>query len=363
MVVGALAFFVTALQARAVEDGGVGRLVRAEQVDGDAVVEVQVTLDGGQVDHTGGAHAFGVVGLELVHHFAGTLDGARNTGFAHEHVVGFFGQHELGGAGQRIEAGLGQRAKLELAVAVGEVGEHVERQPVGRLFVEGPQDARIVRIAGAALQQRVGFLAAVAAEIAMQQVHHGPQVAAFFHVDLEQVAQVVLGRRGQAQMALLLDRSGFGVALRDDDAAQIGAVFAGHVLPHVPPHVFAEVDLALAVLRRQKDAPAVIGHFDVVEMRPAVRFHADRRAQVYVETVRAVRPHVLPPLQIVGLPMLQRALQGAVAGQIDVIGDLVGVVDAGHCLCSCSWDGAAYGTAHGRGACGTGPPCARPPWP
>ncbi|MNV53839.1 hypothetical protein D3C71_1460010 [compost metagenome] len=180
-------------------------MVRAEQVDGDAVVEVQVALDGLQVDHAGGAHAFGVVGLQLVHHFAGALDHARDARFAHEHVVRFFGQHELGGARQRVEAGLRQRAQLELAVAVGEVGEHVEGQPVRRLLVEGAQDARVVGIARRALQQRVGLFAAIAAEVAMQQIHHGPQVAAFFDVDLEQVAQVVLRRRGQAQMALLFD--------------------------------------------------------------------------------------------------------------------------------------------------------------
>src|SRR3546814_20743673 len=68
---------VAALQSRAVEDGGIGRLVGAEQVDGDAVVEIQVALDGGQVDHAGGAHSGRVVGLELLHDFAGALDDAR----------------------------------------------------------------------------------------------------------------------------------------------------------------------------------------------------------------------------------------------------------------------------------------------
>lgn len=277
---------------------------------------------------TPAAHGGRVVGLQLVHHFAGALDHARDAGFAHEHVVRLFGQHELGGAGQRVEAGFGQRAQLELAVAIGEVGEHVERQPVRRLLVEGAEDARVVGIAGGALQQRVGLLAAVAAEVAVQQVDHGPQVAAFLDVDLEQVAQVVLRRRGQAQVALLLDRRRLGVALRDDDAAQVGAVFARHVLPHVAAHVLAEVDLALAVLRRQEDAPAVVGHAHVIEVGPAVGLDADGGAQVDVEAMRAVRTHVLPPLQVIGLPVFQRALQRAVAGQVDVIGDLVAVVDA-----------------------------------
>ena len=106
-------------------------------------------------------------------------------------------------------------------------------------------------VAGIALQQRLGFLAAVAAEVVVQQVDHRPQVAAFLDVDLEQVAQVVLRRRGQAEVALLLDRCRLGVALRDDDAAQVGAVLAGHVLPGRLALVVAEVDLAV----RRRPAP------------------------------------------------------------------------------------------------------------
>ena len=60
-------------------------------------------------------------------------------------------------------------------------------------------------VAAAALEQRLAFLAAVAAEVLVQQVDHRPQVAAFLDVHLEQVAQVVLARAGQAQVALLLD--------------------------------------------------------------------------------------------------------------------------------------------------------------
>ncbi|MNJ70588.1 hypothetical protein D3C77_670620 [compost metagenome] len=104
------------------------------------------------------------------------------------------------------------------------------------------------------------------------------------------------------------------------------------------------MDLALAVLRCQEDAPAVIRHAHVVEVGPAIGFHADGRAQVHVKPMRAVRPHVLPPLQVVGLPMFQRALQGAIAGQVDVIGDLIGVVDSRHCLAPCLFSGSASKT-------------------
>jgi hypothetical protein len=200
----------------------------------------------------------------------------------------------------------------------------------GVFFVEGFQDARVVGVAAVALQQGFAFFAAVLAEVLVQQVHHGPQVAAFFHVDLEQVAQVVLAGRGQAQVALLLHRCRLGVALRDDDAAQVGAVFARHVLPGGFALVVTEVDLAVLLGGVQEDAPAVVGHLHVAELRPALRVHADGGAQVDVEVLRAVRAHVVPPLQVVGLPLLQRALQRAVFAQVDVVGDLVAVVDGGH---------------------------------
>ena len=58
-------------------------------------------------------------------------------------------------------------------------------------MIEGFQDARLVGIAAAPFQQRVRFVAAVAAEISLQQIHHGPEVAAFFDVHLKQIAHVV----------------------------------------------------------------------------------------------------------------------------------------------------------------------------
>ena len=102
-----------------------------------------------------------------------------------------------------------------------------KRQPVRRRLVEGAEDARLVGIARVALQHLLGLLAAVAAEVGVQQVDHRPEVAAFLDVDLEEVAQVVERGRGLAEQALLLDRGGLGVALRHDQAAQVGAVSPG----------------------------------------------------------------------------------------------------------------------------------------
>ncbi len=81
-------------------------------------------------------------------------------------------------------------------------------------------------------EQLLGLLAAVAAEVGVEQVDHRPQVAALLDVDLEQVAQVVERRRGRAEQALLLDARRLGVALGDDEAAQHVAELARHLVPH-----------------------------------------------------------------------------------------------------------------------------------
>ena len=217
--------------------------------------------------------------------------------------------------------------QLHLAVTVGEEREHVKRQPVRRRFVERAEHARLVGVAGAALQEFGGFLAAVAAEIFLQQIDHRPEVAAFLDIDLENVAQVVERRRGLAEMALLLDRSRLGVALDDDQAAQHGAIFARHVRPYRLAVMAAERDLAVGLARRQENAPAVIGHFDVIELGPAFRIDRHRGAQIDQRLLESIRPHVLPPVDIAGMPAFQRAQHLTVFGEIDVVRDFGGVVD------------------------------------
>src|SRR5450830_746457 len=97
--------------------------------------------------------------------------------------------------------------------------------------------------------------------------------------------------------------------------------------------LWSEMDLAVLLGRVEEDAPAVVGHLDVTELRPALRIDADGRAQVHIKAMAAVRAHVVPPVQVVGLPLLERPLQGAVFGQVDVVGDLFAVIDRGHaCL-------------------------------
>ena len=156
----------------------------------------------------------------LSHQLGAALHDAVHAGFADEEMVRLLGEHEAGRARERVESRLRQGGQLILAVAVGEHGEHEEAQPVVDRLVEGIEDARLVARAASPLEQLVRFLAAVAAEVAVEQVDHRPQVTAFFDVDLEEVAQVVQGRTGLAQLALLLDRGRLGVGLRDDDAAE-----------------------------------------------------------------------------------------------------------------------------------------------
>ena len=90
----------------------------------------------------------------------------------------------------------------------------------GVASLKAPSMRGAIRVARAAAQQIIRLLAAVAAKIFLQQIDHGPEMAAFLDIDLEQIAQVVERGRGLAEMALLLDGSRLGVALDHDQAAQ-----------------------------------------------------------------------------------------------------------------------------------------------
>src|SRR3954470_21302021 len=121
--------------------------------------------------------------------------------------------------------------QLHLAVAVGEVSEHEEREPIRRRLVERAEHPWAVGIARASAQQIVRLLAAVAAEIFLQQIDHCPEMADLLDLDLEQIAQVVERRRGLAEVALPLHRWRLGVALDHDQAAQHVAMLPRHFLP------------------------------------------------------------------------------------------------------------------------------------
>jgi hypothetical protein len=156
--------------------------------------------------------------------------------------------------------------------------------------------------------------------VRVQQVDHRPQVAAFLDVDLEDVAQVVERRARAAEMALLLDRGGLGVALGHDEPAQRAAILAGTScqagVPLCSPKAIGAVRLGLG----QEDAPAVLRHPHPVEVRPALRVDADRRAQVDVLGLEPVGPHLVPPVQVARLPLLQRAQQARLSARLTLLG-------------------------------------------
>src|SRR5258708_19114702 len=237
----------------------------------------------------------------LLHYFAGPLNDAADARLADEHVVGLLGEHKAAGSRKRIKTRFRERAKLKLAVPVGKEREHIKSEPIRSRLIKRTENTRVISISGAPGEQGFSFLAAIASEIAMQQVHHGPQVAPLFHVDLENVPQVVHRRTGSTQHSLLLHGSRLRISLRDNDAAQGGTVFPGHFLPRGLAFVGAEISLALLVARLEKNSPAVVWHLHVVKLRPAVGFHTDGSPQINFIVVALIWPHVVPPTHVGGL--------------------------------------------------------------
>ena len=87
--------------------------------------------------------------------------------FADEHVVRFLGQHEarqVRASGSKPDSASEQSWNLP-SRSVKYVNMKND-EPVGRRLVERAEDARVVGVARAALEQRLGLLAAVAAEVA-----------------------------------------------------------------------------------------------------------------------------------------------------------------------------------------------------
>ena len=263
--------------------------------------------------------------------------------------MGFFGQHEAAGARERIEAAFGERRELHLAVAVGEEGEHEERQPIGRAFVERAEDARVVHLPALTLEQRLRLFAAVLAEIFDQKIDHRPQVAAFLDIDLEQVAHVVEARRRCAQEALLLDRGGLGVALHDDEPPQKRPVLAWHLLPRGLALVTAERNRPSFDLGRQQNAPAIGRHLHIAELRPTGGIDADGRAQIDLGLLVADRSHAGPPVEIFRPPAFERALKLLVGAERDIVGNDLVVADLDEAIGGDGAGGVANGVfgAHG----------------
>src|SRR6185312_6720981 len=74
------------------------------------------------------------------------------------------------------------------------------------------------------------------------------------------------------------------------------------------------------------------------EFGPALRIDAYRGAQVDERLLEALRPHVLPPVDVAGMPLLQRALDAHVLAETDIVRDQPVVIDLAD----------AGGDVHGR---------------
>ena len=131
-------------------------------------------------------------------------------------------------------------------------------------------------------------------------------------------------------MSLLLDRSWLGVALDNDQAAQVRSVLARDFLPGVFTLVVTECNLAIWFLISQEDAPPVVGHLDVVKVCPTLLPDANCGSQEHGVALKRRRTHVFPPPDEFRLPTFECPLQATVVGQADVVWDLGVDVDNSH---------------------------------
>jgi hypothetical protein len=91
--------------------------------------------------------------------------------------------------------------------------------------------------------------------------------------------------------------------------------------------MLTEIDLAIRILWRKENAPAIFGHADIVELGPALGIDADRGAQIDQRLLETFRAHVVPPVEIAGMPSLQRLEHLAVLREVHIVGNLGRVID------------------------------------
>src|SRR5262245_20560348 len=142
--------------------------IGAEEIERRREPEVEVALEQRKIYRARPAYSPGILAPDLLHHLERPLHDATQAGLADEHVMRFLGQHETAGASERVESRLGQALELELAVAIGDVSEAKEAQPIGHRLVERAEDARLVGVAGMAREEFFRFLASVAAEVRVE---------------------------------------------------------------------------------------------------------------------------------------------------------------------------------------------------
>src|SRR6058998_520908 len=73
--------------------------------------------------------------------------------------------------------------------------------------------------------------------------------------------------------------------------------------------------------------PTIVGHAHVVELGPAARIDRIGGSQIDQGLLEALRPHVMPPIDVARMPAFQRLEHAAVFAQADIVRDLGGVID------------------------------------
>src|SRR6476620_7168001 len=104
-------------------------------------------------------------------------------------------------------------------------------------------------------------------------------MSTFLDIYLEEIAQVVKRWTRFAELSLLLNRRRFGIALSDDDATQCIAKLTWHFLVSGTTVVIAEPHFGIGLRRLKKDAPPVIRHLHVIEVRPPFGAYVDSSAK------------------------------------------------------------------------------------
>jgi hypothetical protein len=159
----------------------------------------------------------------------------------------------------------------------------------------------------------------------MEQIHHGPEMAPLFHVHLKQISQVVQAGASLTEPSLLLDARGLGIPLGNNQAAKLIAELARYFLPDRLSREVAESYASIVDRIGEKNPPAVFGKFYVLEVGPSGGIDAHRGTNVdLVVILESLRAHVFPPLDVFGLPVFESPLQTFIAGESDVIWNLLG---------------------------------------
>src|SRR6478752_245736 len=102
----------------------------------------------------------------------------------------------------------------------------------------------------------------------MEEIDHGPEMAALFDVHLKQISEIVQAGAALSEPSLLLDACRLRISLRHDQAAQLVSELAGYFLPDGLSGKVAESNASIVHRIGEKNAPPIFRQLDVFEMGP-----------------------------------------------------------------------------------------------